>query len=52
MKVGLFNTVRGGKARFAPYADRYEELELVEFDCPPAMENLEKLAEGRYYRSL
>ena len=45
MKVGLFNTVRGGKARFAPYADRYEELELVEFDCPPAMENLEKLAE-------
>ena len=45
MKIGLFNTVRGGKARFAPYAEKYKDLELVSFDCPPDMENLDRLKE-------
>lgn len=41
MKVGVFNTVRGGVTRFAPSAERYHgEIELVGFDCPPSPENL------------
>ena len=44
MKVGMFNTVRGGAARFAPYVSSYKgEMELVQFDVPPTIENLELL---------
>lgn len=43
MKIGLFNTVRGGAARFAPYAEKYEDMELIEFSCPPTLETLEEL---------
>lgn len=41
MKIGVFNTVRGGAPRFAGSAARYgKDLELVSFDCPPLPENL------------
>lgn len=46
MKVGLFNTVRGGVARFAPYAEKYDEIELIGFDCPPTLETLDLLQEA------
>lgn len=42
MKVAVFNTVRGGVPRFQKSAARYDEIELVSFDCPPTIENLEK----------
>jgi phosphoglycerate dehydrogenase-like enzyme len=37
MKTGIFQMVRGGAARFSPYAERWEDLELIGFDCPPTM---------------
>ena len=44
MKVGIFNTVRGGVPRFAPSAEKYHgEIELVGFDCPHSPENLHLL---------
>ena len=43
LKVGLFNTVRGGVARFAPYVQDDMDMELVGFDCPPLYENLDEL---------
>lgn len=46
MKVAVFNTVRGGVARFAPSAARYEEeIELIAYDCPATVENLD-MAKG------
>ena len=46
MKIGMFSTVRGGIERFAPHAAAYNgEVELVRFDVPPTVENLE-LARG------
>lgn len=46
MKVGLFNTVRGGVDRFLPYAEKYQDLQLIPFDCPPTMQNLDKIKEA------
>lgn len=45
MKIGIYNNVRGGKARFTPYADKYPDLELIEMGCAPTMENLDKIKE-------
>lgn len=50
MKVGIFNTVRGGVPRFAPYAAQYDgtayPIELIGFDCPPLRENLHLLKDN------
>jgi D-lactate dehydrogenase len=43
MKTGIFQMVRGGTERFSPYAERWEDLELIGFDCPPTLETLELL---------
>lgn len=44
MKVGMFNSLRGGAARFANSVAKYNgDIEFVEFDCPPTLENVEKL---------
>ena len=44
MKVGVFNSVRGGAGRFAEGVKKYGgEIELVDLDCPPTLENTEKL---------
>lgn len=45
MKVGIYNTVRGGSARFAPFVKEGDPIELVEFDVPPTLENLDLLKE-------
>ncbi|MCC8127180.1 MAG: hypothetical protein LIO92_07260 [Clostridiales bacterium] len=45
MKVAVYNTVRGGTERFRPYADKYDNIELVAIDCPPTLETLDKLKE-------
>lgn len=44
MKVGMFNSLRGGAARFAESVKKYNgEIEFVDLDCPPTLENVEKL---------
>lgn len=44
MKIGVFNTVRGGVSRFLPGVSRYgDQMELVDFGCPPTPENLYKV---------
>ena len=43
MKVGIFNTVRGGGDRFAPYLTEFPGIELVGFECPPTLKTLENL---------
>ena len=44
MKVGMFNSLRGGAARFAESVKKYNgDIEFVDLDCPPTLENVEKL---------
>lgn len=44
MKVGMFNSLRGGAARFAESVKKYNgDIEFVDMDCPPTLENVEKL---------
>lgn len=44
MKVGMFNSLRGGAKRFEDSVKKYNgDIEFVEFDCPPTLENVEKL---------
>lgn len=45
MKVGIYNTVRGGSARFAPFVRENDPIALVEFDVPPTLESLDRLRE-------
>lgn len=48
MRVGIFDEVTGGKARFELYKEKYENvLELISFDCHATYENLDKIAENR-----
>ena len=59
MKVGVYNTVKGGVPRFIPFVEKYKgqegEIELVDFGCPPSRENLHLLkdhaCEGVIYSS-
>lgn len=44
MKVGMFNSLRGGAARFAASVAKYNgAIEFVDLNCPPTLENVEKL---------
>lgn len=44
MKVGFFNTLRGGAGRFAESIKKYDgAIEFVDLDCPPTLENVAKL---------
>lgn len=44
MKVGMFNSLRGGAARFAASVAKYKgDIEFVELDCPPTLDNVDKL---------
>ena len=48
MRVGIFNEVTGGKARFELYKEKYKNvLELIAFDCHATYENLDKIAENQ-----
>lgn len=45
MKVGMFNSLRGGAARFANSIAKYDgAIEFMELDCSPSLENVEKLS--------
>ena len=45
MKVGMFNSLRGSAARFAESVKKYNgDIEFVDLDCPPTLENIEKLS--------
>ena len=47
MKVGLYNSTDGGKARFEAFRELYEgDLEIIDFNCAPTLENLEKIGEN------
>ena len=44
MKVGMFNSLRGGAGRFAASVAKYNgDIEFIQFDCPPTLENVDKL---------
>ncbi len=44
MKVGLYGTTTDGAKRFLPYKEKYDKhLELIEFNCPPTYENLDRI---------
>lgn len=46
LNVGVFNTLTGGIKRFLPIAELYKnEIQLVDFACPPTMDNLELIKE-------
>ena len=46
MKVGLYNTTDGGKARFEAFRELYEgDLEIIDFGCAPTYENLDRIGE-------
>lgn len=47
MKVGIYNTTDGGGRRFEAFREIYEGvLEIVDFDCAPTMENLDRIGEA------
>lgn len=44
MKVGMFNSLRGGAKRFAASVAKYNgDIEFVDLDCPPTLDNVDKL---------
>lgn len=44
MKVGMFNSLRGGAKRFSESLRKYSDhIEFVDIDCPPTLENVERL---------
>ena len=45
MKVGIYNNVRVGSPRFAPYV-KDNAIELIDFHCPPTRENLHLIHEN------
>ena len=48
MKVGIYNNVRVGSPRFAPFAAELGgAIELVDFPCPPTRENLHLIRDSQ-----
>lgn len=45
MKVAIYSTTRGGSNRFNAYANEYNDVELVDFNCPPTLKTIPLIKE-------